>query len=187
MRARILILFLFCSCHTVSFVATENAKAIAPAVNWNTGNEAAVTKYSVQSVSDTLKGVPATFTTVSAGKSFYSVSLPFVQSFWRIMATGQATFYTEWVQVFQAPSGVNITNAVYKTTSLAWTVSNAVSVASFYIDKTTDGKTYSKTSSVTFKGNGNYTLRISRTTKKYTYRITGIFSNRSKSTPTNFN
>lgn len=182
-----ILLFLF-SCkasNELTFVATASRNVIAAidSAKFSTGNEAAVKRYLVEYGTDTLHYT--TIGTITPGKNSYTYPVPDQYNGWiRIHSIGDTEFVTK--PVLHKTNSVTITSAIYSTTSLKWTVSAEKNVSSYLIEKSADNKIWSKTTQVTDKGNGAYTYRYSKTTKKYTYRLTVIFKDGTKSTSTTF-
>lgn len=158
-------------------------------LKWNSGNEAILNNhgyYQVETTTDTTKGWIAFGKPILPGKSSYSVTLNPATAYFRVKAVGDTTFISGTVYMLLSDSAT-ITGARYTSTSLKWNVSNASNVSSYLIEKTSDGgKTYSKTTQVADKGSVSYTYRLSKTVKKYTYRITTIFADGTKAKPVNF-
>lgn len=116
---------------------------------------------------------------IKPGKLIYTYPLPDSSGFVRIRADGTQDFYTQ--PLLHKTNTSTITSPVYKSTSLTWTVTAEKSVSYYLIEKSLDGKTWSQTTKVTAKGKpGVYSYRLSRTTKKYTYRITAVFKDGTK-------
>lgn len=150
--------------------------------NFITGNESTVNRYEVQQSPDTISW--NTIGIIYPGKSSYSYPIPAVQNWFRIYARGDTDFTTPAIQLMLPANRVSITNTSVTSTSLTWTVSNAVGVSSYLIEKSLDNwKTWSKTTEKPNKGNGVYTYRMAKTTKRYQYRITPIFNDQIKDKP----
>lgn len=151
-----------------------NVVGSGDSVKFFTGNESAVQKYLVEFGKDSIH-----FTAVGApilpGKKMYSVPISDSAGYIRIHASGVADFYTP-AQARSIKNSVSITSPIYTSTSLRWTVSNEKNIYFFLIEKSINGLTWSKTTTVADKGNGTYTYRYARTTRRYQYRVTGVYN-----------
>lgn len=182
----ILLFLTACTSTRLDFTATANKNSVvagSDSAKFFTGDESAVKKYLVEYGRDTLHY--KTIGTVLPGKNIYTYQLPDSTGFVRIHSTGPVDFYTR--TILHRTNKVSITNATYSATSLKWTVTSEKNVGSYLIEKSSDGKTWSKTTTVSDKGNpGTYTYRYSKTTKKYSYRLTPIYNDGTKGITTSF-
>lgn len=82
------------------------------------------------------------------------------------------------VTVLPSNYSVSITSALYKITSLVWTVTGEKGVLYYWLRKTRDGgKTYTKVTYYYARGGIKYTYYMSRTVFTYSYIITPVFNN----------
>lgn len=143
---------------------------------FNLSDETGVKRYEVQKTFDTTKEwTHAGY--VSRGKSPYKFTIPPVITipvYYRIQVPG---IITGTPILLTATNGVVISNLKISSTYITWTTKYEVNVKNFLIEKSSDGKSWSLTSPVKPKGDGNYSYRYSRTVKKYTYRVIPVFLN----------
>ena len=186
---KVLIILILISCkatqqQTFTTSAARSLTSGSDSVKWFTGNESAVKQYLVEYGKDTFHF--STIGIIQPGKNVYSFPIPDSSGFIRIHASGFADFFTPPKLHRTVTNYVTITNALYASTSLKWTVSNEKNVSSYLIEKSSDGKNWSKTTSIPDKGNGTYTYRYSRTIRQYIYRISPVFNDGTKGTATSF-
>lgn len=177
------LMILLFSCTRQAFVASTPSRLPKDYVyNFTAGDTTGVKQYEIQ---DSLSGRWITIGTIKPkGPGDYTYILPATPNYYRLKIVGFTTNYTKSIHVTFNNS--TITNAIKKTTTLVWTVTNAINVNYFLIEKTSDNKNYTQVTKATFKGNGTYTYRYSRTVKKYTYRITVIYKDGAKSSSITF-
>lgn len=177
-----MILFLF-SCGSGKFIAGRPTAKPDYILTWVVANEAGVIRYEIQ---DSTAGVWKTIDTVKqTGAGAYTYGLLSKNNYIRVRGVAVKDFYTITIP-FIITNNATITNAIYKTTALNWTVSNELYVYYFLIEKSTDLKTWSKTTAIIDRGNGTYSYRLARTTKRYTYRISAVFKDGTKGTLVTF-
>lgn len=183
----LLIILFFTKCSGTSFIPApldpRTVIAKTDTLKWAVANENFIYKYIIEFGNDTnhFKAIDS----VLPGKKQYAYAIAHVPGYYRIAAIGVTTFYTK--PYFLPLNYSVITSPVYKTTSLSWTVGAAINTNTYLIEKSTDNKTWNQTSNVVNRGIGRYAYRLSRTNKKYFYRIRAIFKDGTKGKIINFN
>lgn len=179
----LLIILFFTKCSGTSFIPAPKSVIVkTDTLKWAVANEDFIYKYIIEFGNDTLnfKAIDS----VLPGKKQYAYAIAHIPGYYRIAAVGVTNFYTK--PYFLPLNYSVITSPVYKTTSLSWTVGAAINTNTYLIEKSTDNKTWNRTTNVLNKGIGRYTYKLSRTNKKYSYRITPVFSNNLKGQPVIF-
>lgn len=172
---------LLISFFTITKSADQNYVA-----NWTTGNEVLISNYTVQQSKDTVRWND--IKNIAKGKSSYTYILPKKTAYYRIKANGKngrQDYYTPPI-FMNVGNNVTLSSPTKTSSTLSFTTTNESNVDYYFIEKTSDGKTYSKTTSITATGDGRYTYKISKTIKTYTYRITTIYKDGNKTTPQKF-
>lgn len=177
---------------TISLFLFLKSYAQKDSVKWvTTGNEKLISNYEIQqSIDDSVNW--RQFRTVSKGKSLYVYKVPTRSSYYRIKAAGKRigkVLYPDYycyAGYLDVGNTVTLSSPVKIASTVSFKTSNESNVAYYLIEKSSDGKIYTKTTSIPATGDATYIYHIAKTVKTYVYRITVVYKDGSIGTSAKF-